>query len=509
MKHGISRRDFLKLAGVLPLGLVVPPAFQKISVPQNDPGRKNVLIVVFDALSAYNVSLHGYSRKTTPNLERLAKRSTVYHNHFAGGNYTTPGTASLLTGTLPWTHRAFQLNRSVAEHYLDKSIFHAFDDYHRFAYSHNPFVNSLLDQFMGGIDDYIPQEKLFLVNDGFIRELFGGDEDTAAVGWTRFIKRMEDESSYSLFLPQWYERFRSKKVSDIAGLFPYGLPNVNQDNYFTLEQGIDWLGGQLAAQPNPFLGYFHFLPPHHPYKPSREFAGQFSGDGWKPPVKPTDLFNEDKTEDFLKKHRAFYDEFVLYVDHEFGRLMDWMESTGVLDDTWVVFTSDHGEMFERGIFAHSTPTLYQPVIRVPLMVFEPGRQTGRDVHAPTSAIDLLPTLLHVTVHNIPDWVEGTVLPPYAPGLLRTDPAVYAVQARYNNPHGPLTEATLMMAVENYKLIYYAGYEELGGNRERIQVFDLQADPEELNDLSSSQPDITADLMEKMRAKKQQVDEPYQ
>jgi choline-sulfatase len=251
------------------------------------------------------------------------------------------------------------------------------------------------------------------------------------------------------------------------------------------------------------------LPPHHPYKPSREFAGQFSGDGWKPPVKPTDLFNEDKTEDFLKKHRAFYDEFVLYVDHEFGRLMDWMESTGVLDDTWVVFTSDHGEMFERGIFAHSTPTLYQPVIRVPLMVFEPGRQTGRDVHAPTSAIDLLPTLLHVTVHNIPDWVEGTVLPPYAPGLLRTDPAVYAVQARYNNPHGPLTEATLMMAVENYKLIYYAGYEELGGNRERIQVFDLQADPEELNDLSSSQPDITADLMEKMRAKKQQVDEPYQ
>ena len=76
----ISRRDFLKLAGLASLGMVVPPSIQQKSHQlQND--KKNVLVIVFDALTAYNISLYGYARETTPNLARLAKRATVFHNH--------------------------------------------------------------------------------------------------------------------------------------------------------------------------------------------------------------------------------------------------------------------------------------------------------------------------------------------------------------------------------------------------------------------------------------------
>ena len=112
MSYGLSRRDFLKLAGLASLGMVVPPSVQLAS-NRLQGTQKNVLIIVFDALTAYNISLYGYERETMPNLARLAKRATVYHNHFAGGNYTTPGTASLLTGTLPWTHRAIRFNGTV------------------------------------------------------------------------------------------------------------------------------------------------------------------------------------------------------------------------------------------------------------------------------------------------------------------------------------------------------------------------------------------------------------
>src|SRR5512144_1796135 len=99
----VNRRDFLKLAGMLPVSLAAPRWTRRL--PEvGAPG--NVIVVVFDAWTAFNVSLYGYPRQTMPNLERLAQRAIVYHDHYAGGNFTTPGTASLLTGTYPWSHRA-------------------------------------------------------------------------------------------------------------------------------------------------------------------------------------------------------------------------------------------------------------------------------------------------------------------------------------------------------------------------------------------------------------------
>lgn len=507
MNHKINRRDFLKLAGLASLGLALPPSV-RAATSRLQSEKKNVLIVVFDALSAYNISLYGYQRDTMPNLARLAKRATVFHNHYAGGNYTTPGTASLLTGTLPWTHRAIRFNDGVKGDFAQKSIFHAFNDYYRIGYSHNTLVNTLFKQFIDDLNEYVPQEEFFLVNDGLIRNIFGNDEDTATVGWARTIKRTEGYS-YSLFLSLLYEKYRDSKVADTASLYPYGLPNVNNDNFFVLDQSIDALGERLVNIPQPFMGYFHFLPPHYPYKPHKDFAGAFSGDSFKPLSKPDDLFTEGRSDEFLDKWRIPYDEFILDLDHQFARLFDKLESAGILDDTWIVFTSDHGELFERGIWTHSTAALYQPVVRVPLLIFEPGVQTGRDVHQATSAIDLMPTLLHVTGHEIPAWAEGAILPPYAPTVIDpSDKGIMAVQARYNEPTFPITEASVMLVQENYKLVYYTGYKELGADKERFLLFDTQADPEELNELSQSKKDTAEEMANIVKTRLEESNQPY-
>ncbi|MGZ9165699.1 MAG: sulfatase-like hydrolase/transferase, partial [Anaerolineales bacterium] len=84
MNNRFSRRDFLKLAGLLPLGLSAARwsrMFDAHAVAQEKP--RNVLVIIFDALSAYDISSYGYERQTTPNIDRLAKRAVVYHNHFA------------------------------------------------------------------------------------------------------------------------------------------------------------------------------------------------------------------------------------------------------------------------------------------------------------------------------------------------------------------------------------------------------------------------------------------
>lgn len=510
MKRTLNRRDFLKLASLTPLGFIAPPVLNSLgvhSVSAND--KKNVLVIVFDSFSASDISMYGYERDTTPNLARLAKRATVFHNHYAGGNYTTPGTASLLTMTHPWSHRAFRFGDNVIDSFSNKSVFHAFDDYYRVGYTHNPLANTLLMQFQMGMDEYVPMEKLFISNDHFIHDVFSKDEDIANVSWVREVRRSEFGYSYSLFLSRLYEKYKELQLASYKDTYPEGLPNTNGGNYYVLEDGIDWLMEQITEFPQPFFAYVHYHPPHFPYKPRVDFYNTFTTDSYKPLDKPDDLFTEDNSYDTLLKARSHYDEFILNVDSEFGRLFDSLEASGILDNTWVVLTSDHGEMQERGISGHVTPTLYQPIVRIPLMIFEPGKQTGSEVHTPTSAVDLMTTLLYVTGHKIPEWSEGTILPPYANGVLQTPNHVYTVQARRNNVELPLTETTISQVIDEYKMIYYLGYEQLGTAGERYQLFNIKSDPDELNDLAESKKETASQLLEILKAKLNEVNKPYQ
>jgi arylsulfatase A-like enzyme len=508
MKSHISRRDFLKLVGVLPLAAAAPE-FVNPSPPAQGPGKaQNVIIVVFDAFSANNISLYGYPRATTPNISKWADRAVVYHNHFANGNFTTPGTASLLTGTIPWTHRALGFPDAVNDTFVSKNIFTAFHKYYRLAYTHNPAVNILLTQFSEAIDESIPLGELFLTNDDFIYKVFKGDEDIALTSWVRAMKTKDDGYAYSLFLSRLHDKLRDMLIANLRPKYPGGIPRIAVDNYFLLEDAVDSLAGKLNTVPRPFLGYFHFWPPHDPYVTNQKFYKRFNDDGYRPLFKPLDLFSvkqDDMIEQLLRK-RTDYDEYILYVDQEFGRFMDKLEKMGMLENTWVVLTSDHGEMFERGIQGHWTPVLYQPVIRIPLIIFVPGQKSRQDIHANTNAVDVLPTLLHVTGQEPADWSEGTVLPPFAQSY-NEERSLYVVQSLHGEQDLPLTEATVSLIEDQYKLMYFFGYEQLSGN-ERVELHDLRNDPEELNELSSTQKETTAWLLGKLKQKLMEANKPY-
>jgi arylsulfatase A-like enzyme len=506
MNKKITRRDFLKLAGLLPLGVAAPQFLNSLNAQQKQ--RQNVIVVVFDALSAHNISLYGYQRETMPNLARLAERAVVYHNHYAGGNFTTPGTASLLTGTLPWKHRAFDLFTKTDESFIEKNIFTAFPDHYRLAYTHNTVADTLLTQFDGGMNEHIPLRQLLLTSDEFLYRLFRNDEDTATVSWVRAMKRKEEGFAYSLFLARLYEQQRERITLGLRPHFPGGIPNIAADDYFLLEDAIDWLGGKLGEVPQPFMGYFHFMPPHRPYLTHSEFYGRFDGDGYYPVVKPLDrTFEKDHDTETLLKVRTKYDEFILYVDREIGRFMDRMEAAGLLENTWVVLTSDHGEMFERGIRGHLTSVLYEPVIRIPLLIFEPGRNTRQNIYSNTSATDVLPTLLHVTEQRQANWNEGSILPPFVT-LQDSERSVYVLQARKNAKYKPITEATIALLKGQYKLMYFFGYEQLGVGGERIELYDIKNDPEELNDLSLYKRETTAEMLDELKQKLVEANEPY-
>jgi hypothetical protein len=401
-----------------------------------------------------------------------------------------------------------QANSEVAEAFVDRSIFSAFKDYYRVAYTHNLWAYTLLRQFQHDTDELVPWQKLLLAGyDTFIGNLFANDADISDVSLTRNLRLDDDGYAYSLYLSHLYQYMQDRRIGNLKPMFPRGLPMTASDHPFLLEQATDWLANLVTVVPQPFLAYFHFFPPHGPYRTSLEFYNRFRADGYRPLSKPPDVFAESVPPPELGPRRS-YDEFVLYLDSEFGRFYGGLEASGLLENTWVIFTSDHGELFERGIVGHGTPVLYQPLVRVPLLIFEPGREVGSEIHDLTSAVDLMPTLAQITGHAIPVWTEGVPLPPY--GTASTDPnrSVYAVQARDNENNAAIAQAATMLVKGRYKLHYYFGYRTPKVD-ELAKLYDIQADPEELIDLSATEKDVTAKLLEELRSRLAQANKPFQ
>jgi len=491
----INRRDFMKLVGITSLSVLgssVSPIAQKLFnlSGENTPSRPNILMVVFDALSARNMSLYGYSRANTPNLERYANRMLVFHQHHASGNFTSPGTASLLLGVYPWKHRSLQHGSQIIERYADQNLFSLLpQDYFRFAYSQNPFAFALMDQFRKYIDLLPKIGDLAEYNALFAEKYLQNDYYIATVAEEVTLKQ-ETHLPASLFLSlldEWRLRRDNARLDEAyKKTYPLGLVKCRAENpetqCFLLEKAIDWTIAQVRSAPRPFFGYIHYLPPHAPYNPRADFMRLFNDDLRLPdtPTFPGASYTNNKA---LKRHRRRYDQFIAHADSEFGRLMDSLEEEGLLDHSMVIFTSDHGELLERGILGHDTPALYEPIIHIPLLISLPGQKTRVDIETPTNAVDIVQTLLALLGEVIPVDVEGSALP-----LDGSQPKVrssYSVEAKSASKRGPLTPASFAVQHWPYKLTKYSGY---GSIPDFHEFYDLEADPEELNNLYS--PDHT-------------------
>jgi hypothetical protein len=499
MSSSITRRDFLKLVSLVPLLSLRYPKKMVEGLPNfQDSSHPKILIFVFDALSARHIPFFGYPRNTTPNLTRFAERATVYHSHHSGGNFTTPGTASLMTGVYPWTHRAIHLFGSVLESFSDRNIFSSYpNDGFTYSYTHNLAAESLLDQFRSNIDLLKPTRELALTDPEYSDRLFASDYNVSFIS-ERFIFRNGETKPSSLFGSLLYRFLRSlqkrKSIGVYNSQFPRGVPNVN-DVYFILEDVINWLISELPAARTPSLGYIHVLAPHGPYCPRKDFIGKFQDD-FSPPAKPPSPFSQGYSDEFLNNKHMLYDEYLAYADAEFGRLYDAMLQKGILDNTTVIVTADHGTLFERGIWGHVTPVMYEPVIHIPLLISVPGQTQRQDVYSHTSCVDLLPTLAKFTGQPAPEWAEGEVLPGFRDELVQNDRSVFSVEAKSSSKFGVLNKVTVALLKENYKLIYYRGYP----NSPASELFDLSNDPEELQDLVSAKPAIAADLQQEIETK---------
>jgi arylsulfatase A-like enzyme len=512
MKVQVDRRSFLKLLSWLPLLALTARnrhTAERTTSSRPAPDQPNVLILLFDTFSARHLTLHGYPRETTPNLDRFARSATVYHSHYASGSFTAPGTASLLTGTYPWTHRALHHAGIVLPEYADRSLLSLMaTTHHTLAYPHNMWANLLLHQFQKDVETYVAAEEFCLVDGTFHDRPFVNDASIAFRSLEDMLFR-EISVPGSLFLgladelkTLAHERIGLKELADS---FPRGVPTLGMYQvFFLLEDVIDGIMALIDDAPQPFLAYLHLFPPHEPYRPRHDFVGIFD-DGWSPVAKQPHPLSPGKPQEELNQQRLQYDEYIAYVDSEFGRLHDWLDRAGLLRNTYLVVTSDHGQMFERGVHGHDTPLLYEPVIHVPLLISRPGQQQRIDIHTPTSCIDVSPTLLQATGHPIPAWCQGAPLPGLGDEEPHSPRSVFALDSKRSKARGPLVQATVALRRGPYKLIHYRGYP---GLETTYELYDVENDPEEMDDLYSTQRSVAAELQRELQEKLEEANRPY-
>ena len=252
----------------------------------------------------------------------------------------------------------------------------------------------------------------------------------------------------------------------------------------------------------PTLAYLHLFPPHDPYTFTREFKKRFQ-DGWLPKEKPVHSLSEQKPYKLLNLWNEYYDEYLASWDAELGRLFDFLYHYGLLDNSYIFITSDHGELFERGDSGHFTPLIYDPLIHIPLIISRPGQNVREDVYAPTSSVDVLPTLAHLTNKSSPDWAEGKLLPSFG-GTEDLERSIYAMDAKNNSAFAPLNRITISLTKKNYRLTYYNYPDD-----QQFEFYDLAVDPEETKDLYPSQPTVALQMKAELLEKLAEINKPFE
>lgn len=409
----------------------------------HDSKRPNVFLLVLDTARADFFSCYGHPRTTSPHIDALAAEGVRYDSAFATCFWTFPSHASLLTGLYPTeagaTSETLFLPKEVTT--LAERLGEA--GYYTGAFVRNPWL-SVERGFHQGFDDFV--------------EAWRGDED---------------------------------------------LQNQAVGERIAVDRTIEWIDSR-AGKDDPFFLFVNLNMPHLPYAPPKEYRDRFLSPDWPLPrlQEMTELTGgwehlagaSPLDESDLAMLRELYEGDIAFTDELSSRLFNAFREKGILDDTVVIVTSDHGENIgEHGMIDHVF-SMYDTTVRVPLILRYPPRFPKSEVcNDLVSLIDVMPTILELC--DAVDPKEDALRFQYS--LCNADreirPAIFAENDRPENglqllrrhfPNfdtGHLNCRTRMVRTGQYKLI--------NNVLSYMELFDLIKDPGEENDISKERKEL--------------------
>lgn len=395
----IKRRNFIKAAATTS-ALSFLPSIGRTGETPSTHSKPNVLLICADQFRAGVMGCAGDPNVKTPNLDRLSHMGVRYERAYANSPICTPSRISLFTGQYPRTHR-----------YYENSAHDCQDD---------------MDTFMA----------TYFRRQGY---------RTALIGKSHMVGKWDHEG---------FEHIRYSNLADApldnplqVGYFKYLVENGLGDAFdqgmayndppgtsqIPLEHSLErWIGDQavdyLSKQERgtPYFLYVSFDRPHEPYVVSPPYDRMYdpeklelpysaSHEDWgkKPEYQKTlvekriETKGQPGTEKELRNYLAHYYGLVSLIDEEIGRILDQLEQRGDMDNTVIVFLSDHGDFAGEHGLMHKPLGMYESIHRVPLLVAYRGViEEGRVSDQLVELVDVYPNLCRLAGVAVPENVEG-------------------------------------------------------------------------------------------------------
>ena len=405
---------------------------------------QHVILISLDTTRADHLGFLGNPTVRTPHLDALAEKSVVFTDHMTVVPTTLASHASLFTGKYPHNHgtprNGFTVNdgnMTLAE-MLNDAGFHTAG-----------FIGSFaLDSRFGisqGFDHY-DESFSILVGDG------GVDQNQRSAA----------------------------EVTDAV---------------------ITYLDGVDPAE-RLFL-FAHYFDPHRPYAPPPPYNTMYDPKGSDALPSIDDILGDQKMpvddkRKLLRRHEFAYAGEISYMDHHIGRLLDYLENKGILENSLVVVTSDHGENFTaHPMFFNHGFSVFQTTMRAAFVLYTPQWSAGFEHDDLTASIDILPTLLDLLELPLPTGVDGQTIEMDKPATtnppvprVRFGQATKPIRAETDPRWANILKARFIRA-GRYKLI------EVPYSRGQA-LFDLTADPGETRNLLEDPSPQVARLAQQLR-----------
>jgi arylsulfatase A-like enzyme len=381
------------------VGILVITSFNFVTDRFSDPksffpsDRPNIILISLDTLGARHLSAYGYSKKTSPNMDAMAKEGVLFERAFSPSKWTLPAHMSMLTSTYPSVHQVIS-----PERVLDGSFFTMAEILKEYGYYCGAFVDKGEFGHVGaghGFDDgfdfyeHYPErfdkyEKLFVV-----RHFFNFVEGTLlrlsfpimhsqkianrVLTWLKHYKR---EKPFFLFLHSY----------DIHAEGVTKLPYVSPPPYNSMHNP-QYTGNYTGCGTSGLCASLRL----------REIAREYRRD--------RNVISDQDLEYII----SLYDGGISYVDNHIGKLLEGLKELKLEQNTLVIVTSDHGEEFmQHGQFLHGQ--YYDEIVHVPLIMKLPGTLPENvRVKSVVGTIDILPTVLDLLNIEKIDQIQGASL----------------------------------------------------------------------------------------------------
>lgn len=410
----LTRRRVLQLGGAAALTLA---AACRPRGPRAE--RPNVLLVTLDTTRADHLGCYGYGRPTSPALDAVANDGVVYTRALAPGTWTLPSHASLFTGKVPTSHGArYDPNGSLV---LTSAI---------------PNRPGLSGYRVRGL---LPTETTLATVLGRAGYRTGG---AAGGPWLKKVFGLGTGF-------EWWDD------DDIGSVNGRSAGDLNA-------RALPW----LETVTEPFFLFLNYFDAHGPLQPPPEYAAQFLPTPLAPGAKPSP-----------EQALALYDAEIRYADHHFGEVIELLKRRGLYDDTWIIVTADHGELFgEHGARGHGNQP-YQEVLHVPFVSKPPRGDGGRGERADwVQLTDVMPLVLDRVGIARPPGIQGGIPPTLGRPIMAES---YVLSALY--PTG------------DWLAVVDGGWKLMWNSQGRSELYDLTNDPREQTNLFAKEPARVAAL----------------